>query len=239
MVNKNQIKLIRQIKRKINRKEKKLFIVEGKKSIDDFLKSDYKVYEIYSTNPSEIKNDKVIIVSDYELSLLSSLKTPNKHLAIFYQKNEILKKRDFYILLDRVNDPGNLGTIIRTCHWFGIDQIICSIDSVDCYNPKVVQSSMGSLSNVSIVYTDLSKFIEKTNKKIYGASTNSKSIVDFNLVNFDGILIFGSESNGISKKLKDEIENFITIPNNNVGSSPESLNLAISVSIFVSKIKGI
>ena len=123
MVNKNQINLIRQIKRKRNRKEKKLFIVEGKKSIDEFLKSDYELFEIYSTNPTEISSDKIIEISINELNKLSSLKKPNKHLAVFHLKKEILKKRDFYILFDRINDPGNLGTIIRTCHWFGIDPV--------------------------------------------------------------------------------------------------------------------
>ena len=239
MVTKNQINLIRQIKRKRNRKEKKLFMVEGKKSIDEFLKSDYKLYEIYSTNPTEIHSDNVIEISTNELNKLSSLKKPNKHIAIFHQKKQILKKRNFYILFDRINDPGNLGTIIRTCHWFGIDQIICSIDSVDCYNNKVVQSSMGSLSYVNVIYTDLIQLIKKSNKKICGTSKNSKSISDFSFQNFDGILVFGSESNGISENIKNEISNYISIPKINQNSSPESLNLSISVSIFLSKITGI
>jgi len=239
MVTKNQINLIRQIKRKRNRKEKKLFIVEGKKSIDEFLKSDYELFEIYSTNPKEISSDKIIEISINELNKLSSLKKPNKHLAVFHQKKEILKKRDFYILFDRINDPGNLGTIIRTCHWFGIDQIICSKDSVDCYNSKVVQSSMGSLSFVNIIYTDLIQFTKKTNKKIFGTSLNSKSISDFSFQNFDGILIFGSESNGISENIKNEISDYISIPKINQNSSPDSLNLSISVSIFLSKIIGV
>tara|TARA_B100001057_G_scaffold199305_2_gene199964 strand:+ start:5278 stop:5997 length:720 start_codon:yes stop_codon:yes gene_type:complete len=239
MVTKNQINLIRQIKRKRNRKEKKLFMVEGKKSIDEFLKSDYELYEIYSTNPTEIHSDNVIEISINELNKLSSLKKPNKHIAIFHQKKQILKKRNFYILFDRINDPGNLGTIIRTCHWFGIDQIICSIDSVDCYNNKVVQSSMGSLSYVNVIYTDLIQLIKKSNKKIFGTSKNSKSISDFSFQNFDGILVFGSESNGISENIKNEISNYISIPKINQNSSPESLNLSISVSIFLSKITGI
>tara|TARA_B100000963_G_scaffold359299_1_gene386195 strand:+ start:14793 stop:15587 length:795 start_codon:yes stop_codon:yes gene_type:complete len=239
MVTKNQINLIRQIKRKRNRKEKKLFIVEGKKSIDEFLTSNHKLYEIYSTHPTEINTDNVIKISDIELSMLSSLKKPNKHIAIFYQKNEILKNRNFYILFDRVSDPGNLGTILRTCHWFGVDQIVCSKDSVDCYNSKVVQSSMGSLSKVNIVYTDLIEFIKKTNKKIFAASLSGKSIIDFNFKDFDGILVFGSESNGLSEKIKMLVDDFISIPNTNHNLYPNSLNLSISVAIFLSKINGI
>ena len=239
MVTKNQINLIRKIKRKRTRREKKLFIVEGKKSIDEFLTSNYELYKIYSTHPNEFNSDNVVNISSSELSKLSSLKKPNKHIAIFHQKDQVLQKQNFYLLFDRINDPGNLGTIIRTCHWFGIDQIICSVDSVDCFNSKVVQSSMGSLSKVNVVYTDLIKFIKATNKKIIGTSLNSKSISDYSFQNFDGIIVFGSESNGISREIKKEINDYISIPKIVSNSSAESLNLSISVAIFLSKIKGI
>ena len=239
MVTKNQINLIRKIKRKRTRREKKLFIVEGKKSIDEFLTSNYELYKIYSTHPNEFNSDNIVNISSSELSKLSSLKKPNKHIAIFHQKDQVLQKQNFYLLFDRINDPGNLGTIIRTCHWFGIDQIICSVDSVDCFNSKVVQSSMGSLSKVNVVYTDLIKFIKATNKKIIGTSLNSKSISDYSFQNFDGIIVFGSESNGISREIKKEINDYISIPKTVSNSSAESLNLSISVAIFLSKIKGI
>ena len=239
MVTKNQINLIRQIKRKRNRREKKLFIVEGKKSIDEFLTSNYELYKIYSTHPNEFNSDNIVNISSSELSKLSSLKKPNKHIAIFHQKDQVLQKQNFYLLFDRINDPGNLGTIIRTCHWFGVDQIICSVDSVDCFNSKVVQSSMGSLSKVNVVYTDLIKFMKATNKKIIGTSLNSKSISDYSFQNFDGIIVFGSESNGISREIKKEINDYISIPKTVSNSSAESLNLSISVAIFLSKIKGI
>ena len=239
MVTKNQINLIRQIKRKRFRREKKLFIVEGKKSIDEFLTSNYELYKIYSTHPNEFNSDNIVNISSSELSKLSSLKKPNKHIAIFHQKDQVLQKQNFYLLFDRINDPGNLGTIIRTCHWFGVDQIICSVDSVDCFNSKVVQSSMGSLSKVNVVYTDLIKFMKATNKKIIGTSLNSKSISDYSFQNFDGIIVFGSESNGISREIKKEINDYISIPKTVSNSSAESLNLSISVAIFLSKIKGI
>ena len=239
MVTKNQINLIRKIKRKRTRREKKLFIVEGKKSIDEFLTSNYELYKIYSTHPNEFNSDNIVNISSSELSKLSSLKKPNKHIAIFHQKDQVLQKQNFYLLFDRINDPGNLGTIIRTCHWFGVDQIICSVDSVDCFNSKVVQSSMGSLSKVNVVYTDLIKFIKATNKKIIGTSLNSKSISDYSFQNFDGIIVFGSESNGISREIKKEINDYISIPKTVSNSSVESLNLSISVAIFLSKIKGI
>ena len=239
MVTKNQINLIRQIKRKRNRREKKLFIVEGKKSIDEFLTSNYELYKIYSTHPNEFNSDNIVNISSSELSKLSSLKKPNKHIAIFHQKDQVLQKQNFYLLFDRINDPGNLGTIIRTCHWFGVAQIICSVDSVDCFNSKVVQSSMGSLSKVNDVYTDLIKFMKATNKKIIGTSLNSKSISDYSFQNFDGIIVFGSESNGISREIKKEINDYISIPKTVSNSSAESLNLSISVAIFLSKIKGV
>ena len=239
MVTKNQINLIRKIKRKRTRREKKLFIVEGKKSIDEFLTSNYELYKIYSTHPNEFNSDNIVNISSSELSKLSSLKKPNKHIAIFHQKDQVLQKQNFYLLFDRINDPGNLGTIIRTCHWFGVDQIICSVDSVDCFNSKVVQSSMGSLSKVNVVYTDLIKFMKATNKKIIGTSLNSKSISDYSFQNFNGIIVFGSESNGISREIKKEINDYISIPKTVSNSSAESLNLSISVAIFLSKIKGV
>ena len=239
MVTKNQINLIRKIKRKRTRREKKLFIVEGKKSIDEFLTSNYELYKIYSTHPNEFNSENIVNISSSELSKLSSLKKPNKHIAIFHQKDQVLQKQNFYLLFDRINDPGNLGTIIRTCHWFGVDQILCSVDSVDCFNSKVVQSSMGSLSKVNVVYTDLIKFMKATNKKIIGTSLNSKSISDYSFQNFDGIIVFGSESNGISREIKKEINDYISIPRTVSNSSAESLNLSISVAIFLSKIKGI
>ena len=239
MVTKNQINLIRKIKRKRTRREKKLFIVEGKKSIEEFLTSNYELYKIYSTHPNEFNSDNIVNISSSELSKLSSLKKPNKHIAIFHQKDQVLQKQNFYLLFDRINDPGNLGTIIRTCHWFGVDQILCSVDSVDCFNSKVVQSSMGSLSKVNVVYTDLIKFMKATNKKIIGTSLNSKSISDYSFQNFDGIIVFGSESNGISREIKKEINDYISIPKTVSNSSAESLNLSISVAIFLSKIKGI
>ena len=239
MVTKNQINLIRKIKRKRTRREKKLFIVEGKKSIDEFLTSNYELYKIYSTHPNEFNSENIVNISSSELSKLSSLKKPNKHIAIFHHKDHVLQKQNFYLLFDRINDPGNLGTIIRTCHWFGVDQIICSVDSVDCFNSKVVQSSMGSLSKVNVVYTDLIKFMKATNKKIIGTSLNSKSISDYSFQNFDGIIVFGSESNGISREIKKEINDYISIPRTVSNSSAESLNLSISVAIFLSKIKGI
>ena len=108
MVTKNQINLIRQIKRKRNRREKKLFIVEGKKSIDEFLSSNYKLHEIYSTHPNEFNLDSIVNISSSELSKLSSLKKPNKHIAIFHQKDQVLQKQNFYLLFDRIKDPGNL-----------------------------------------------------------------------------------------------------------------------------------
>ena len=120
----------------------KLFVVEGEKSISEFLKSDYKVYKIYSIHPSTFNvPGKVVEISDKQLSQISSFKSPNKHLAVFKQVKVSLKNKNIYFILDNVNDPGNLGTIIRTIDWFGYNQLICSKNSVDCYNSKVIQSN--------------------------------------------------------------------------------------------------
>ena len=139
MVTKNEIKFIKSLTSKRVRNKVKLFVVEGEKSINEFLKSDYKVYKIYSINPSTFNiPEKVVEISDKQLSQISSFKSPNKHLAVFKQVEVSIKNKNIYFILDNVNDPGNLGTIIRTIDWFGYNQLICSKNSVDCYNLSLI-----------------------------------------------------------------------------------------------------
>ena len=179
MVTKNEIKFIKSLRDKSFRNKFNLFIVEGEKSINEFLNSNYKVYKIYSTHPANISHNDVIQISDKQLIQISSLKTPNKHIAIFNKTKFPVKNQKNYFVLDSVNDPGNLGTMIRTLDWFGYDQLICSKNSVDCYNTKVVQSTMGSLSRVNVHYIDLYDFISSSNLPFYCASISGKSILEF------------------------------------------------------------
>ena len=163
----------------------------------------------------------------------SGLKTKIDEINLNLKKdNELLNS-----LLDSINDPGNLGTIIRSAEWFGFKQIICSKNSVDCYNPKVVQSSMGSLSRVDIIYTDLIKFIRNEKIPVFGTSKEGKSILEFSKNINSGIWIFGSEANGISNDISELCESFYSIPKSNKEILTESLNLSTSASLVMSYLK--
>ncbi len=235
MVTKNEIKFIKSLSNKSIRNKFKLFIVEGKKSINEFLKSEHELYKIFSINPSVFKpSNEVIKISENQLSQLSSLKSPNMHLAVFKQIEKSIEKKNVYFLLDSVNDPGNLGTIIRTLDWFGYNQLICSKNSVDCYNSKVVQSSTGSLSRVQVHYIDLANFLRLTKLPIYGTASSGNSIYKFSDDKKIGIWIFGSEANGISKALLKFINKNYNIPKFSSEVKTESLNLSTSFSIITS-----
>ena len=235
MVTKNEIKFIKSLTSKRIRNKFKLFVVEGEKSINEFLKSDYKVYKIYTIYPSTFNMPgKVVEISEKQLSQISSLKSPNKHLAVFKQVEFSLKNKNIYFILDSVNDPGNLGTIIRTIDWFGYNQLICSKNSVDCYNSKVIQSTMGSLARVNVHYMDIIKFLKKSQLPIYGTSSKGNSIYKFSGNKKIGIWIFGSEANGISNDILKVINEKYTIPKFNSKIMTESLNLSTSFSIITS-----
>ena len=150
-LSKNHLKLITSLSQKKYRHKYKLFIVEGMKVVQEFLNSSYELEILFSTESSFLYLDNFIEISEQELKKISSLKTPNKVVALFkipVEKNS--NSSGLIVALDAVNDPGNLGTIIRLCDWFGVDKLLCSKETVDCYNKKVVQSSMGSLTRVAI-----------------------------------------------------------------------------------------
>jgi TrmH family RNA methyltransferase len=238
MVTKNELKYIRRLNNKSDRIKNNQFVVEGEKSIKDFLSSDYILKKLFSTHPEDFNMyEKTVKISLSQLKQISFLKSPNKHLGVFEIKNKELKKNSQYILLDSINDPGNLGTIIRSAEWFGFKQIICSKNSVDCYNPKVVQSSMGSLSRVDVIYTDLIKFIRNEKIPVFGTSTEGKSILEFSKNINSGIWIFGSEANGISDDISKLCESFYSIPKSNKEILTESLNLSTSASLVMSYLK--
>ena len=167
MVGKSQIKLIRSLHQKKYRNQNGLFIVEGIKAVKEVLESSIIPYRIFSTVPDVFENTDAdfITIPEADLRQMSTLKNPNTVLAVFHVP-EVRKidYSDWIVILDDVRDPGNLGTIIRLCDWFGITQLVCSTATVDCYNQKVVQASMGSLTRVSIHYVDLEKYIKDSNK---------------------------------------------------------------------------
>lgn len=236
MLSKNEIKLIKSLKYKKQRYLNKMFVVEGKKSIYEFINSKFVLHKLFSIDISEFSVNNVVRLSKSELEKISFLSNPNDHLAIFKIPNEKpVNKNNLLVGLESINDPGNLGTIIRTCEWFGVEDIVCSLDSVDCYNPKVVQSAMGSLSRVNITYLDLANFLNSESLNRFGTFINGESVYENKISTDNGIVVFGNEANGISSNLRSLIDVELTIPRFNNKSYPESLNLSNSLGIILSE----
>lgn len=230
MLTNNEIKLINSLSRKKERQSQGLFIVEGNKNIDEVLKSSFTVNRIFGADDYFSNHPKYSQVSSKQLERISQFKSSSEALALV----EIPKHLEIdyscpSILLEDINDPGNLGTIIRTADWFGIKQIICSPHSVDCFNPKVVSATKGSLFRTSIIYTDLFNFIEKSKLPSAATSLNGKNL-DRTIDLKNHHLVFGNESHGISEDLEKKCDSSIRIPSFN--SEAESLNLAISVGVI-------
>ncbi|MBS1522697.1 MAG: RNA methyltransferase [Bacteroidetes bacterium] len=243
MLSKSQINLLKSLQQKKFRREHGLFIVEGHKSITEFINSAYPVEAVYYTPSFDSKMLKLsqkinfCEISVTELERVSSLKTPQDALALVkipewpVLQHEQLKGK-FSLVLDGIQDPGNMGTIIRIADWFGIDSIICSEDTVDAYNPKVVQACMGSLARVKVHYTSLIEFLSKIKLPVYGALLDGANIyqTDFGK---EGLIVMGNEGNGLSPEVQKMVNKAITIPR--IGKA-ESLNVAIATALFCSEI---
>ncbi len=236
MVSKSQIKLITSLAQKKYRLRYGLFIVEGLKGIEEFLNSDVELHSLYALPGYFETETSRFELNELELKKISFLKNPQKALAVF-KIPEVSQPsyRGLTLALDEVRDPGNLGTIIRYCDWFGIKNLICSHQTVDCYNPKVVQATMGSLTRVNVIYTDLDLYLKSSKRPVYGAFMDGASVYDSNLPE-DAILVLGNEANGISKEIETLIPHKIAIPR--FGSTnTESLNVAVAGAILVSEFK--
>lgn len=230
MLTNNEIKLINSLSRKKERKEHGLFIVEGNKDIEELLSSDYQIHRIFGIDDEFNDHSSFQKISRQQLERISQFKSSAESFALVEIPEDVAADSSIpSILLENINDPGNLGTIIRTADWFGIKQIICSPQSVDCFNPKVVSATKGSLFRVNIIYTELIEFIKKSEISSIATSLNGNDLTGMdNLSNSH--LVFGSESHGISSELEKICHKSIRIPS--VNSKAESLNLAISVGIF-------
>lgn len=239
MLSKNEIKLITSLDKKKYRNKHKLFVVEGVKSIEEFLNSDYELEQVYGIeNLFDLADSQIKIISGSELKKISFLASPNTALATFkIPRPKSINSNGLRVALDTINDPGNLGTIIRLCDWFGIKELICNLNTVDCYNPKVVQASMGSITRVNITYLDLEDYLNSnTVKPIYGAFMEGESVYSSELEN-KGILILGNEANGITSAIESLISNKISIPQFNESQRTESLNVATATAILLSEFK--
>ncbi len=239
MITKNQIKLIISLQQKKFRIEHKLFIAEGEKVIRELLNSKFELELIYCTNAifNDLNSTKITNISDSDLKKISALSTANNCLALFkIPKFNELKDNELILVLDDIRDPGNLGTIIRLCDWFGINQLVCSLETVDVFNPKVVQATMGSLTRVNINYCDLNDYLSKTNLPIFGTFMDGENIYKTNLPK-KGIVIMGNEANGISEKLEKLIQNRLSIPRFGTIQKTESLNVATATAIVLSEFR--
>ena len=238
-ISKNQLKLITSLSQKKYRQKHNLFIAEGVKVLNELLNSTFEIETLFCTDDFEatISEEKVVRISETELKKVSTLKSPNKALGIFkIPKEKTVQNSGLTIALDAINDPGNLGTIIRLCDWFGITQLVCSKDTVDCYNQKVVQASMGSLTRVSIHYTDLENYITKSNLDTFIADMDGENVYKTKLPK-EGILIMGNEANGVSKEIKSLLQYKISIPRFGETQETESLNVATATAILLSEFK--
>ena len=236
-LSKNHLKLITSLSQKKYRHKYKLFIVEGIKVVQEFLNSSYELEILFSTESSFSYLDSFIEVSEQELKKISSLKTPNKVIALFkipVQKNS--SSSGLIVALDAINDPGNLGTIIRLCDWFGIDQLLCSKETVDCYNTKVVQSSMGSLTRVAISYVDLKEYLTSVSIPVFIADMDGDNIYEMKPPT-SAVLVMGNEANGISNSIKQIVSTKITIPRYGNYQLTESLNVATATAILLSEFR--
>ena len=235
MLTKSEIKLISSLNQKKFRIQHSLFTVEGVKGVQEFLNSEFKLYRLFTTEA--IFEIESIIISEADLKKISSLKTPNKALALFKISGpNPVDESKLIVALDDIRDPGNLGTIIRLCDWFGIRDLVCSQSTVDCYNPKVVQATMGSLTRVNINYLDLEAFLNQSKLQKFGAFMDDKSVYKEQLSK-KGILILGNEANGISSSIEELVDEKITIPRFGNIKATESLNVATATAILLSEFK--
>jgi len=234
MLTKNQIKLIRSLSTKKNRFKNRLFVVEGEKIVNEIIKSDWQIHSIYASSDWGGKNATIISKSD--LCRISNQKSPNKVLALVRIKENFSSiSNDTILALDSIKDPGNLGTIIRVADWFGVKNILCSEDCVDYFNPKVIQSSMGSFLRVGIKYANLlNTFKLYPEHEILATVLNGAPINNITTKN-KKIIVLGSESNGIKREILDKANQKITIPKSEF-SKAESLNVSIASAIILSKL---
>ena len=239
MLSKNQIKLITSLQQKKQRFVNQLFFAEGIKVIQELVESNFELVHLYTTQNDfeEVSQDKKTIISENELKKISALATQNSCLGVFrILADKKIIESGLILALDSIRDPGNLGTILRLCDWFGIDQIVCSKDAVDIYNPKVVQATMGSIARVNVNYIDLENFIGQTQLPVFGTFMLGNNIYKTDLPQ-EGIIVMGNEANGISPELEKLIKNRLTIPRFGSLQKTESLNVATATAIVLSEFR--
>ncbi len=230
-LSKIKIKLIRSLRSKKNRDAEQLFVVEGEKIIQEILTDHTNLVEFVCTSDAHFPFDRSFYTDERNMKEISSLKTPGNLLAVVRFPKFEFSENEIILALDGIQDPGNLGTIIRTADWFGISKIVCSYDTVDCFNPKVVQATMGSLFRMSIEYVDLNKLLSQSTLPIYGALLDGADMYSAPMEK-RCILVIGNEGKGISEEIKSLVTMPIFIPK---FGSAESLNAAMASGIILAE----
>ncbi len=234
-VSKAQVKMVRSLQQKKFRNQLGLFVAEGHKCIEELQKK-YTLEYLFDTGNATAT----------EIEQMSSLRTPQGIIGVFRipeTQNATLDTTDLCVALDSVQDPGNLGTIIRTCDWFGIRNLYCSPDTADCYNPKVVQATMGALARVQVHYTDLLPLLQEAHKNaipVYGTLLNGRNMYDKGAVpdKSKGIIVMGNEGNGISQAVRPLVTHPLLIPAYPAGAATsESLNVSIATAITLAEFR--
>lgn len=236
MISKSEIKSITQLQQKKYRDSRNLFSAEGPKVIKELLAEGVKLHSFFSTELTEVTQTNHRHITHQELKKISSLKSANTSIAIFEKPTlRRVENTGLVVALDAVRDPGNLGTIIRLCDWFGVRQLVCSQDTADCYNPKVIQATMGSIARVSVHYVSLAETLQNSKSPVFGAFMDGENVYKKALPQ-EGIIVMGNEANGISKEISAFISERISIPQ--FGSvTTESLNVATATAILLSEFK--
>lgn len=247
-LSKNKIKYVQSLKDKKGREEYGTFVVEGDKMVAELIGSVkcqllIATSDFIQTNSIQDNNiEEIIEVTKSELSKASFLKNPQQALAVFYKPHYTLNtnqlKEQLILALDCIQDPGNLGTIIRLADWYGIENIICSTDTVDVYNPKVVQATMGALARVKVHYVDLYQYLKSAQGiPLYGTFLNGDNMYQHKLSE-TGIIVMGNEGNGISPQIETLITNKLFIPNYpQERETSESLNVAVATAIICTEFR--
>jgi TrmH family RNA methyltransferase len=239
MVSKNQIKLITSLQQKKYRIANQMFFAEGIKVIQELLLSNFELVHLYTTQNDfgTVSNDKKTVIDEGDLKKITSLATPNTCLAVFKMADEKpVINTGLIVALDSIRDPGNMGTILRLCDWFGVQQIVCSKETVDLYNPKVVQATMGSITRINVSYLDLSDYISSSKMPVFGTFMDGDNIYK-SILPQNAIIIMGNEANGISKEIENRIKNRLSIPRFGTIQKTESLNVATATGIVLSEFK--
>ncbi|MDL2291924.1 RNA methyltransferase [Bacteroides sp. OttesenSCG-928-F21] len=244
-LSKNKIKYIKSLDQKKNRKEEKLFVAEGPKLVGDLLPY-FRCRLLVATaewldQQHPIQADEIVTATQEELSKASFLKTPQQVLALFEQPDYPVDygvvNHSLCLALDDIQDPGNLGTIIRLADWFGIEHLFCSPNTVDVYSPKVIQATMGGIARVKVHYTPLYDLIKSANTPVYGTFLDGENIYS-EALSQNGLIVMGNEGNGISKEIEQLINRKLYIPNYPLNrETSESLNVAVATAVVCAEFR--